>query len=76
MTYFVIFCGPNGPYIRTWGEEDLKLALEEKNWGDNPRFVESFDAFDITEMEFGQVIIIKGTIVRPKTRQVTEHYID
>lgn len=75
--YFVLSLGPDGPRLVAMDKALLLKRLDGDFWGTDPTFLNHIPgtAMDLTEYE--GVMIIKGTVVQPRTKKVVvAHDID
>lgn len=72
--YFLLSCSEDGDVrVESMSKATLLKRLDEKYYGENPKFVDRIPNNDMMYWQ-GKMVLIKGKIVVPQTRQVVETY--
>ena len=75
MTYFVICNSDGDTTVSRMTAEELKKALNDKDWGENPEFITPDEKCDDdTNYWAGGMMIIKGEIIVPQAKQTITEY--
>ena len=74
MEYFVITNTDGSTLIEAFTKAELESKLNHNYWGNDIKFLDSVAEAN-TNYWRGHTLIIKGSIVKPESRQVTTQWV-